>query len=146
MGEFATLVPFETDVFLPLHTNASMWQLTPEQRDRLRDSVDTLALERLLDRLPTAAEQQLMLLSFYRNPTAAETADALGAAGVDDAELEDLRALADHTPLPPHLAHPENDFDPDWVAPTQMVTLALHAPDDPELRELWEAVEPRRGA
>jgi hypothetical protein len=120
---------------------SDMFHLTYEQRARLRPSVDAPALERLLDRLPAAAERQLMLLSFYMEPTAAEALDALGSAGVDDAELEDLRALANHTPLPPHLAHPENDVDPDWVAPTHTVNLAVEAPEDPELRALWKAVE-----
>ena len=121
------------------------WQVTPEQRSRLRRSVDVPALERLLAYLP-ATERAVMFLSFCDDPTAAEALNALTASGADLTELEDLRRFAEYAPLPPHLAHPENDPDPNWTAPAWQLIFQVQPPDNPELRALWEAVEPRRGA
>ena len=121
------------------------WRLTPERRARLRRSVDVSALERLLSRLPPK-ERPLMLLGFCRDPTAGETVEVLRAFGISDPELEELRQLAEHVPIPPDLAHPENDPDPNWTARLWQLTLRVPPPSDRELRALWEAVEPRPGA
>jgi hypothetical protein len=126
-------------------TDASVEPLTDEQRARLRRSVDPEALERLLARAPKA-ERALVLLGFYAEPTAAETLDALRAAGTSAGELEELRQLAEGVPLPPNLAHPENDPDPDWATSTWFVHLDLETASEPELRVLWESAEPSRGA
>jgi hypothetical protein len=85
----------------------------------------------------------LLILHFCIERTATETLDAMRTAGVSEADLEDMGAFA--TPLPPHLAHPENDFDPDWVPPVRSVDLEVQPPADPALLELWTAVEPSRG-
>ena len=119
------------------------WRVTPEQRARLRRSVDVSALERLLAYLP-ATERPVMLLGFCSDPTPAEALDALRTSGVSDAEFDELRRFAEYTPLPPHLAHPENVPDPNWTAPAWHLIFQVQPPDDPELRVLWEAVEPRR--
>ena len=123
----------------------SFERLTNDQRARLRRSVDPDALERLLRRVPKS-ERELVQLSFYTKPTATEALDALTSAGTGDAELDAIRPFAEYAPLPPHLAHPENDPHPDWVAPTWPVHLSLQPPGDPELRMLWDAAEPSRGA
>jgi hypothetical protein len=115
-------------------------RLSPEERSRLRPSLNLDALERLLQRVPPNV-RAITLLHFYEAPTAREALDALEASGLEDYEFGDLRALADHVPLPPHLAHPENDLDPDWVPPVHPVYLSIDPPDDPELRALWDAVE-----
>jgi hypothetical protein len=126
-------------------TDESFARLTDDQRPRLRRSVDPEALERLLARVPKG-ERALVLLGFYTDPTAVETMDALRGAGISETEIDELRPFAEYAPLPPHLAHPESDPDPDWVAPTWPVQLSLQPLGDQELRMLWEAVEPSRGA
>ena len=126
-------------------TEDSFGRLTDDQRVRLRRSVDPDALERLLARVPRA-ERALVLLGFCEELTAPETLDALRAAGTSETEIDELRPFAEYAPLPPHLAHPENDPDPDWIAPTWPVHLSLQPPGDPELRVLWDAVEPSRRA
>lgn len=126
-------------------TDESTSPLTPEWRTRLRRSVDVPALERLLVYLP-AAGRPVMILSFCEDPTPAEALDALRSSGVSDAECEELRRFAEYEPLPPHVAHPENDPDPHWTAPASHLIFQVQPPADPELRALWEAVEPRRGA
>jgi hypothetical protein len=120
------------------------WELTSEQRGRVRESVDVPALERLLASVP-AAERAVVFLSFCADPAAEEGLDALRAAGVSETELEELRQLAQYEPLPPHLAHPENDPDPNWTAPAANLIFQLQPPEDAGLRALWEAVEPRHG-
>lgn len=118
------------------------WQLTPEQRARLRRTVSHAALERLLARLPAGA-RSLMFLGFCDDPTPAEALAALRDAHTGESELEEMRRFLEDTPLPPHLAHPENDPDPGWTAPALNMVFQVQPPDDPELRALWEAVEPR---
>lgn len=125
-------------------TDAAVERLADDQRARLRRSVDPEALERLLARLPKA-ERALVLLGFYAEPTAAETLEALRAAGTSERELDELRPFAEYVPLSPHLAHRENDLDPDWIAPTWFVHLALERPSEQEIGVLWEAAEPSRG-
>ena len=126
-------------------TEDSFVRLTDDQRVRLRRSVNPVALERLLASMPRA-ERPLVLLSFCADVAASEMLDALRAAGISETEIRELRPFADYAPPPPHLAHSENDLDPDWVAPRWPVHLSLQPPNDPELRVLWGAVEPSRGA
>jgi hypothetical protein len=126
-------------------SDSSPRPLTPEERGRLRRSVDAAALERLLERLPKG-HRPLTLLHFYELPTAAEVLDALRAAGADEAELAAVRPFAEYAPLPPHLAHPENDPDPRWVPAVWPVALSIDPPADPEVRAMWEAAEPPRDA
>jgi hypothetical protein len=126
-------------------SDSSSRPLTEEERGRLRRSVDAAALERLLARLPQG-DRPLMLLYFYELPTASEVLDALRAAGADEAELAAVRPFAEYAPLPPHLAHPENDPDPSWVPPIWPVSISIEPPADPEVRAMWEAAEPPRGA
>lgn len=118
-------------------------QLTPAQRVRLRRTVNVPALERLLARL-SAKARPLVFLGFCEDPTPSEALAALGAADSSEAELEEARWFLEYTPLPPHLAHEENDPDPNWTAPALNMVFQVQPPDDPELRALWEAVEPGR--
>jgi hypothetical protein len=122
----------------------STWRLTPEQHVRLRRTVDVAVLERLLACLP-ASERPVTLLGFCSDPTPAEVLEVLRASGVSDTELDELRQLAEYVPLPPHLAHPENDPDPNWTAAPWHLVCQVSPPSDPELRALWEAVERGRG-
>ena len=119
--------------------------VSSKDRARLRPSVDVAALERLIAQQPLSA-RSLTLLAFYAQPTAGEVLTALLAAGADEGALSTLRAFAAYAPVPPHLAHPENDPDPTWMAPVWAVDLAAELPEEPRLRALWEAVEPKRGA
>jgi hypothetical protein len=97
--------------------------LTPEQRAGLRPSVDVDALERLFDAAP-ADLRPLIVLHFSHTVHAAEVLAALGAqAGRPDAPafaaaIERQSAVSDFP-------------------------LTISAPDDPELRALWSAVEDR---
>jgi hypothetical protein len=121
-------------------SDASSTSLTPEERGRLRPGLNLVALERLLAAVPPHL-RAITLLHFYELPTASEALHALEASGVEEYEFQELRALAEHVPLPPHLSHSENDPDPDWVPPVHSVQLSIDPPDDAELRALWEAVE-----
>src|SRR5436305_3088446 len=94
--------------------------VSSRDRARLRPSVDVAALERLIAQQPLSA-RSLTLLAFYAQPTAGEVLTALLAAGADEAALSTLRAFAAYAALPPHLAHPENDPDPTWMAPVWAV-------------------------
>ena len=118
--------------------------LTPDERTKLRPTVDIAALEQFLQQAPVAW-RSLTLLHFAQRWPARDVYAALQEAGVDDRDLADVRDLAEYAPDPPHLAHPENDEDPTWVRPQiELATFRATPPLDSEpLRLLWEAIEPQ---
>jgi hypothetical protein len=117
-------------------------RLTAEERARLRPSVEVAALERLLARLPPEA-RRLLLLHFARARTLEDFRAALADSG-DPEALRDLeRFLAE--PPPPAEVHPATE--PGTVSYVPLPTDDLYAnvsppEDDPELRALWDAIEP----
>jgi len=97
--------------------------VSSRDRARLRPSVDVAALERLIAQQPLSA-RSLTLLAFYAQPTAGEVLTALLAAGADEGALSTLRAFAAYAPVPPHLAHPENDpIRPGWLLSGRSISL-----------------------
>jgi hypothetical protein len=116
--------------------------LTPSERARLRRTVDVAALERCLVYV-SPPSRGIVIVGFYEFPTAAEALEALRADGSVPDAIEFFQSIVDNPPQPPHLAHPENDYDPHWVPPEPNLMFQLSPPDDPELRRLFEAVESR---
>jgi hypothetical protein len=117
--------------------------LTPLERARLRTTVDVAALERYLVHVPPPS-RGVAIVGFFEFPTPAEVLEALRADGSVPDAIEFFQSLIDNPPLPPRLAHPENDVDPDWTPPEANPVFNVTAADDSELRPLWEAIEPRR--
>jgi hypothetical protein len=116
--------------------------LTPSERARLRTTVDVAALERYLVYVPPPS-RGIIIVGFYEFPTSAEVLAALRADGTVPDAIEFFQSMVDNPPLPPHLAHPENDYDPHWVPPEPNLVFQLSPPETPELRKLWELIEAR---
>jgi hypothetical protein len=117
-------------------------RLTAEERARLRPSVDAAALERFLARAPREA-RRAVVLHFAQERTLEDFRAALADSG-DPEALRDLeRFLAE--PPPPAEVHPATG--PGTVSyvtiPTDNLYVNVSPPeDDPELRALWDAIEP----
>lgn len=118
--------------------------LTPSERARLRTTVDVAALECYLVHVPPPSGG-IVIVGFYEFPTPEEALAALRADGTVPEAIEFFQSMVGNPPLPPHLAHPENDYDPHWVPPEPNLMFQLSPPGEPELRRLFEAVEPRGG-
>jgi hypothetical protein len=102
--------------------------LSPQERAKLRPSIDVPALERLLARAPQES-RSLILLACARDITDAD----LRAVGVDPAELHPATAL------PPELPR---RGDPHRIAfiPVRSKDLILSF-NDADLQRLWQDVE-----
>lgn len=97
--------------------------LTPEQRARLRPSVDVAALERLLAAVPAEARLGLVVACF-----AEITPEELREVGAEVPDNAAETRPASHRGRPAHLPPQHSDF---------MIEF-----DDPHLARLWDEVEP----
>ena len=117
--------------------------INAEERARLRPGVDIAALERFLARTPEAAVRRAILLHFAREVTV-EDARAVLADAEDVDAISDLdRAMTE--PLPTALS--QSVWEPGKVSHRvkgEWVQISVLPPEDPELRALWEAIEPAR--
>jgi hypothetical protein len=120
--------------------------LTLAERARLRPTADPGALERYLARIPSFL-RAVTVLSFAARRSPTEVRDALEAAGELTEQIQALlQPFIDYRPMPPHLAHPENEPDDAWEPREweDVMFLSVEPPaDDAELTALWRAIEQR---
>jgi hypothetical protein len=122
--------------------------LTVIERSRLRPTVRVAALEAWL--AATGGDARRTVIAHFAQEVTPDDLRAthfeLGSTAEELAELE--RSLVE--PLPPAgpLHTPGPDAPPGAVAfvpvPYQQLVVQITPPDEPSLRALWEAIEPRR--
>jgi hypothetical protein len=106
--------------------------LTDVERARLRPSVNPAALERWL--VASGGESRRAVIAhFATDMTDDDLAEIQRVVGIDDPESEELRAAEEDEPSDP--VHER--FVSQWVH-----VVGLVPPDEPELRVLWDAIEP----
>jgi len=119
--------------------------LTPTERGRLRPTVDAATLERWL--IATRGLYRPMVIAHFAQEVTADDLRAsygeIPATAEEMAELE--RCLAEEPPPPGPIHHPGPDSPPGAVAfqpvPYTDYILQMTPPDDPPLRDLWDAIE-----
>ena len=113
-------------------------RLTREERARLRATINIAALERYLARVPAGSRQVVLLAC-----AAHVTEEDIAAAGLtvpappSEAEIRAAREVADR-----HIPPGTNRLE---FLPTTNYHIEP-AFDDPELRALWDEIEPKAGA
>jgi hypothetical protein len=126
--------------------------LTPDERIRLRPTVDVSALERFLAEIPEEVRpgvKSAVVLHFSRDVTMADIRDFLLAVGNDDAaEALGRTIAAGPGDLPKPEIHPPTrpgglSFQP---IPTTDQIFTMEPPESPRLRALWDAIEPQQSA
>jgi hypothetical protein len=114
--------------------------LTPAERARLRPSVDVNALERFLAEIPEDVRpgvKTAVVLHFSQSVTMADIRDFLRAVGNDHTAAAVDRAIATQPAKEPGAI-------PDEPKPAKSDVFTMEPPESPQLRALWEAIEPRR--
>jgi hypothetical protein len=113
--------------------------LTPAERARLRPTVDVSALERFLAEIPEEVRpgvQSAVVLHFSRTVTMADIRDFLRAVGNDDTAAAMDRAIATQPAKEPGI--------PDEPIPAKSDVFTMEPPQSPQLRALWDAIEPQQ--
>ena len=122
--------------------------LTHADRARLRPTVDADAFERFLAALPEEVRpgvQRAAVLHFSRNVTMADIRDFLSAVGNDDAAAAVGRAVDAATPRGDRSAagtSAESSGEPYVPVPAADRLFTMEPPKGPQLRALWDAIEP----
>jgi hypothetical protein len=112
--------------------------LSPAERARLRPSVDVSALERFLGEIPEEVRpgvKSAVVLHFSRAVTMADMRDFLLAVGNDDTAAAVDRAIA---------TRPAQEPGPTADEAIPPKKFSMEPPESPELRALWDAIEPQR--
>lgn len=118
--------------------------LSPEDRARLRRTVDAAALERFLASIPPDI-RRIAVLTFVRQRTAEDLRILNRELGDEQslAELESLLEQPTQPPLPPHPVPPGSlSYVP---AESMSFVVQLEPPREPELLALWRRIEPDFG-
>jgi hypothetical protein len=112
--------------------------LTPDERARLRPSVDVPALERFLIEIPEEVRsgvKSAVVLHFSRAVTKADIRDFLLAVGNDDTAAAVDRAITTQPAVEPGPGSQE-------PKPPKSEEFTMEPPKSPRLRALWDAIEP----